>query len=137
MRRLVLVAVTALVLAASAGCGVVGLPFGKAARPAAVVSVFLTNTITPQQKQRVGDVLKRSPGVRSVVYVSHEQAYQRAKKVFKDKPELLKSLRPEDLPESYQARLADPARAAKVIAAVKGMPGVQIAQLDSPSPRPS
>jgi len=130
MRRPVVLVVAVLALFAAVGCNAVPIPFRRSApAPPAIVDVHLTLGVTEAQTQQVGDTLKRVPGVRSVMFQTPEQAYERAKKVFKDKPEVLKNVRPDAFPASYIVRLTDRGKAKRVVAAVTGMPGVEDARL--------
>lgn len=141
MRRLVLIAVTVLALVVSAGCGALPVPAAhRSPTPAGTVLVDLSHDVTAQQKQLIASALRSIPGVQSVVYVSQEESYRRAKKIFKDRPDMLKYLRPEALSDMYQVRLTDRGKAQQVIAKVRGMPGVGHAALQptaTPTAHPS
>jgi hypothetical protein len=72
------------------------------------VSVFLLDRITVRQRQDLDTTLAADPLVRSHTFESHEQAYARFETLWKDSPNLVKAVRPSQLPESFRVRLVDP-----------------------------
>ncbi|SFO15121.1 permease-like cell division protein FtsX [Actinomadura madurae] len=80
---------------------------------------------TEQQRQAVKQRVTGMPKVRQVVYESQQQAYERARKTFADRKDLLAALRPEDLPDSLRVRVAGTRAAEAVKAALTSAPGVQ------------
>ncbi|MEO3742739.1 permease-like cell division protein FtsX [Plantactinospora sp. B5E13] len=97
------VLVAALLGAGLAGCTADGPP----TEPAAPISVFLTEDVTEQQKQAIEARLRAVPGATEVRFESREQAYQRFKELFKDRPEMLAQVNPESLPESLMLTVRD------------------------------
>jgi hypothetical protein len=75
------------------------------ARPADEVSIFLRSDITGPQRSDINDALRADPLVRSVRFESHEQAYERFLKLWRDSPDFVKSVHPADLPESFRVTL--------------------------------
>jgi cell division transport system permease protein len=61
---------------------------------------------TAQQVKAVEDQLKADQGpkgnVKSFRHLSHEDAYQEFKRIFRRNPDLVASIRPQDLPESFR-----------------------------------
>src|SRR6266511_3446609 len=57
------------------------------------VSIFLKNEITPEQRDSLGEDLKSNPLVKSVQYVSKEEAYKQFQVQFKDAPDLVAATR--------------------------------------------
>lgn len=122
----------------------VGLVAGCSGRPArqptpavpGVVVAYLRDDATTAQKDAIESKLRGAPGASGVRFVSREEAYRQFKKTFKDRPDLVKTVRPEDLPESYRVRLADRTDAPKLLAKIRPMPGVKTANL-VPLPSPS
>jgi cell division transport system permease protein len=92
------------------------------------VSVFLTKDVQEPQRQAILDELNSLPQVQHVYYESQQQAYARAKQLFKDSPALLKNITPDTLPESYRVKLKDPRQYLVVASAVQNMPGVDEVQ---------
>ncbi|GAA1524529.1 hypothetical protein GCM10009678_02240 [Actinomadura kijaniata] len=89
---------------------------------------------TAQQKAEVETELKRMPGVRKVEYESFEEAYERFKKVFADRPDMLRSARLGDIPDSYRVRVAGDREAAALQGSMRGRPGVDQVTIQ---PRPA
>lgn len=69
--------------------------------------VFLNPDATQEQIDAVGRDLDDSPDVRSVEFVDKEGAYEEFKTLFSDSPEMVDSVRPEDLPASYRVEPVD------------------------------
>lgn len=74
------------------------------------VAVFLTVDATEAQSKAVEDRLRSVSDVTDFRFVDHTAAYEEMKTTFKDKPELLDSVKPEQLPESFRFKL--PSRSA-------------------------
>ncbi|MEU2613887.1 permease-like cell division protein FtsX [Micromonospora sp. NPDC007271] len=88
------------------------------------VSVFLTMDVTDQQRSAVNRELAADPVVRTVRFVSREEALARFRKTFEDKPELVAAVKAEQLPESFRIKLVGRSRYAGLAARVGRMPGV-------------
>jgi cell division transport system permease protein len=88
------------------------------------VQVYLTPDVTQPERDAIRTTLVQLPLVESVHYVSQEQAFERAKVLFKDTPDLLKNVTKTTLPESYLVKLHDPRKFGVVSSAVQNLPGV-------------
>ena len=66
------------------------------------LSIFLDPKGTPDQAAAIEQQLKNMPEVKSYKYYDHEQAYEEFKQMFKNSPEEVASVTPEDLPTSYR-----------------------------------
>jgi cell division transport system permease protein len=88
------------------------------------VSVYLTQDSTQAQKDAILTQLHDLPQVERVYFESHREAFQHAKQLFKDSPDLLANITPKTLPESFRVKLKDPRKYAVVSSAVAGQPGV-------------
>jgi cell division transport system permease protein len=64
--------------------------------------VYLNTTATPEQIDSVGRDLQESPEVANVKYFDQQASYEEFKRLFADSPEMVDSVRPEDLPPSYR-----------------------------------
>jgi len=64
--------------------------------------VYLNTTATPEQIDSVGQALQESPEVASVKFFDQQASYEEFKRLFADSPEMVDSVRPEDLPPSYR-----------------------------------
>jgi cell division transport system permease protein len=79
------------------------------------VSIFLADNVTDPQRQAIASQLKASPEVKSYIYESKAEAYQRFKEQFSQQPELVQNTPQDALPESFRVELVNPERY-KVIA---------------------
>ncbi|SCE69571.1 hypothetical protein GA0074695_0379 [Micromonospora viridifaciens] len=86
------------------------------------VSIFLKMDVTDQQRSAVRRALAADPVVRTVRFVSREDALARYRKIFEDKPELVAAVKAEQLPESFRIKLAG--QYAGLAARIGRMPGV-------------
>src|SRR5947208_3100268 len=74
------------------------------------VSIFLADGVTDQQRSAIQAKLKTSPEVKTVVYESKAEAYQRFKQQFSQQPELVQNTPADALPESFRVELVNPER---------------------------
>ncbi|MET8121291.1 permease-like cell division protein FtsX [Micromonospora sp. NPDC005189] len=96
--------------------------------------VFLTSEITDQQRSAVNRALHADRAVGTVAFESREEALRKFKKVYADTPELVASIVPSQLPESFRITLAARSQYARLVARVERMPGVdEIIGLDCPA----
>jgi cell division transport system permease protein len=65
------------------------------------INVFLAHEATTEQKAAVERALTGMRPVDGVHFETREQAYENFKKYFKDNPNLIDSVKPETLPESF------------------------------------
>ncbi|GGL89856.1 MULTISPECIES: permease-like cell division protein FtsX [Micromonospora] len=72
------------------------------------VSIFLTPEVTEEQRATLDTQLKSDPLVREAIYVDKNEAYERFKDMYRDAPDLVSAVKPDQLPESYRLRLVDP-----------------------------
>lgn len=78
----------------------------RTGREAADVRVFLRQEVTERQRDDLRDALRSDPLVRSVTLVTREEAYARFKESYRDNPELVAAVRPDQFPESFRVGLA-------------------------------
>jgi cell division transport system permease protein len=95
------------------------------------VNVYLTNDIsandsdcTQEPCAGLRQQLESDPAVEAVTYENRQQAYQRFQQIFEAQPELLKLVRAESLPASFNVRLKDPSRPEVVTQTYSGSVGV-------------
>lgn len=74
------------------------------------VVVFLRYDLTDAERTRLTAELRDSPYVRSVQYESREEAYARFRELWRNSPDLVRTVRPGQLPTSFRVRLNDPAQ---------------------------
>jgi cell division transport system permease protein len=88
------------------------------------VSVFLKDTITPQQIDHLDETLKAIPEVDTVTFESREDAYKRFKEIFANQPALVENVPPDAMPQSFRVKLADPEKFDVIAARLVGQPGI-------------
>src|SRR5260370_29121853 len=88
------------------------------------VSVYLQDGITPGQLTGLRDGLQSSPEVKSVQYMSKDQALARFRVLFKSNPDLVANATADDLPATYLVQLKDPQRYPSINQEFHSPPGV-------------
>ncbi|WP_433269143.1 permease-like cell division protein FtsX [Micromonospora vinacea] len=97
-------------------------------------AVFLDNEITDQRRSAINRALDADPAVGTVAYESREEALKKFKKVYADAPELVDSIVPSQLPESFRITLVLRSKYAELAERVERMPGVdEIIGIDCPA----
>jgi len=74
------------------------------------VSIFLRADVTEEQRKGLETDLRNDSSVASVTYESREEAYANFRSQFREAPDLVDSIKPETLPESFRVKLKDPQR---------------------------
>jgi cell division transport system permease protein len=74
------------------------------------VSIFLADDVTDEQRTAIETQLKDSPEVKSYIYESKAEAYERFKQQFSQQPELVENTPEDALPESFRVELKNPER---------------------------
>ncbi|RBY74899.1 ABC transporter permease [Geodermatophilus sp. TF02-6] len=74
------------------------------------VSIFLADDVTDEQRTVIEQELAASPEVKSYIYESKDEAYQRFQQQFSQQPELVQNTPPDALPESFRIELVNPER---------------------------
>src|SRR3712207_6061285 len=72
------------------------------------VSIFLKADVTEEQRNALSTELKSDPLVQTVIYESREEAYANFRQLYRDAPDLVESVKPDTLPESFRVKLRDP-----------------------------
>ena len=88
------------------------------------ISIFLSDTISPEQQQALETDLRAQPVVSEVIYESKEQAFANALELFADDPLILQDLTPEVLPASFRVQLSDPEEFGVISSLFSGRPGI-------------
>jgi cell division transport system permease protein len=88
------------------------------------VTVFLDPTVPEEQKRTIDSALRRLPSVEEVRFESRQEAYARFKELFKDAPDLVSSVKPDSLPESFRVTLKTASGVCEVVRRISGLPGV-------------
>jgi cell division transport system permease protein len=84
--------------------------------------------VTPAQKAAIEDELKNSSLVEAWYYESKEQAYEHFKTQFANSPDIVSSVSPDALPESYRVKLKDPTRYSDIASEFEGRQGIEQVQ---------
>ncbi|HEX2075249.1 MAG TPA: permease-like cell division protein FtsX, partial [Geodermatophilus sp.] len=74
------------------------------------VSIFLADDVTDEQRADIESRLEASDEVKSFIYESKDEAYERFKQQFSQQPELVENTPPDALPESFRVELVNPER---------------------------
>jgi hypothetical protein len=98
----------AMMLVAAAGCSPEEVM--SDATDAVILPGDAEGHVTGGQLSALRSVLEHDARVRTVVFESREQAYQRFSKLWAKYPDFVASVGPESLPESFGVRLADPSQ---------------------------
>ena len=88
------------------------------------VSMFLEDDVSQQQTNSILADLEANGVVHSVIFESKLQAYENAKKIFANDPELIEAIRPETMPASFRVKLSDPERFEVISSQFEGYPGI-------------
>ena len=74
------------------------------------VSIFLADDVTDEQRADIESRLDASPEVKSFLYESKEEAYERFQQQFSQQPELVENTPADALPESFRVEMVNPER---------------------------
>ncbi|WP_152362821.1 permease-like cell division protein FtsX [Microlunatus speluncae] len=140
MRRLLLVVLLATVLAV-AGCSGPPQPVPTSPPPLPNdVLVQLDDDLTEAGRDAIEERLQTAPGVGPVTFATREQNYQRFRELYRDRPDLLEGVSPDDMADTFRARFFDRAEADSAAAAVRELAGVaeaSVLSLPTPTATPS
>ncbi|MFS8479969.1 MAG: permease-like cell division protein FtsX [Micromonosporaceae bacterium] len=88
------------------------------------VSVYLKKDITEEERAAIEAAIQEDPLVEHYEYETREQAYENFKKMFRDAPDMVSSVKPEYMPESFRISLKDPERYQDAYERYKDYPGI-------------
>lgn len=88
------------------------------------VSIFLEDSITPEQQAALENDLRAQTVVSEVIYESKEDAFANAQEIFADDPVILADLTPDVLPASFRVKLFDPEEFGVIASLFSGRPGI-------------
>ena len=88
------------------------------------VSVYLSDTVSPDQQQNLQQTLQAMPEVKTVRFESKDEAYQRFLRLFHNQPDLVNNVSPDALPASFRVKLVDPQKFPVIKARLQGQPGI-------------
>jgi cell division transport system permease protein len=84
--------------------------------------------VTQPQREQIRSDLLALPQVQTVYYESQAEAYQHFKQQFKNNPDIVNSIPPDSLPESFRVKLKNPTQYGVVASAFAGRQGVEEVQ---------
>ncbi|MBT2226033.1 permease-like cell division protein FtsX [Nonomuraea sp. NEAU-A123] len=82
---------------------------------------------TAKQRRDVGTLLKATPEVTEVRFVSRAAAYASFRQEFAGQKKVLASVRAKDMPESFRVRVSGEADRTRIVLSANGRPGVGLA----------
>jgi hypothetical protein len=103
---------------------VTAAPCAEPLKKADQVAIFLLKESTESQRFNLDAALRADPNVRNLRFETREQAYVRFAKLWRDSPDLIASVGPKDLPESFRVDLAEPAGYPDFVARFRYQAGV-------------
>ncbi|MEV4575018.1 permease-like cell division protein FtsX [Nonomuraea jabiensis] len=80
--------------------------------------------VTPGQMEAIRKLIASMPGVKESVFESQEEAYENARRLYKDNKRLLDATRVTDMPQSFRIVLLPDADWSKMVARLRREPGV-------------
>jgi cell division transport system permease protein len=89
------------------------------------VSIYLKADINDEQRAAIKKQLETDPLVQNTLYESKDAAYENFKKMFRDAKDMVDSVGPNEMPESFRVKLKDPTQFEKIDTGYKELPGVQ------------
>jgi cell division protein FtsX len=97
------------------------------------LTVTLKNGLTGDERAAVEKVARDLPGALRVSFEDKQAAYGRAREKLKDQPDLLASIEPDSMPESFLVSLPAGRQAEAGTAVMRGVPGVDFAVMSAES----
>lgn len=89
------------------------------------VSIFMRQDVTDAQRSSLEAALQANPLVKSKEYESRQQAFAKFQQLWADSPDLIKTIKPEQLPESFRVKLKDPEQYQQFADQIKDQQGIQ------------
>ncbi|SBT49256.1 permease-like cell division protein FtsX [Micromonospora auratinigra] len=96
----------------------------RTGREATEVRVFLRQEVTDRQRLELQDALRSDARVRTVTFQSREAAYAAFKERYRDSPDLIAAVTPEQLPEAFHVTLARAADFSRFVVSFHDASGV-------------
>lgn len=89
------------------------------------VSVFLTQDVTPEERDEIHQDLREMPEIATVIYEDQQAAFERFKRLFANQPGLVENTTPDALPESFRVQPKNPEQFEVVRDRLDGRPGIE------------
>jgi cell division protein FtsX len=128
MRLYVVVAAVALLVGALGASAVFALA-GRGEQNRYAVTVFLTDDVSAGQRASIESALRGLHPMGDVGFETREQAWQRFKEAFKDKPDLISSGSVDAMPESFRLTTEGAEFDCAQLAPVRRLPGIEKIQV--------
>jgi cell division transport system permease protein len=90
------------------------------------IRVFLKDNVTVEERASMENYIRKMPEVKSVKYISKEDALVEFKKMYASEKQLLDEIEGNPLPAEFKVRMTDPKYNAKVAAAIESRPEVSV-----------
>jgi len=90
------------------------------------IRVFLKENITTEERSSMEAFVRKMPEVKSVTYISKEQALQEFKEMYKDEKQLLDEIEGNPLPAEFKVRMTDPKFNTTVAQRIEPRPEVSV-----------
>jgi len=87
-----------------------------------------TEAVTDADIDAISTLLHNTKGVTDITFVDRREAYRRFREVFAARPDLLDSVSPDDLPESFRFTVRAPADYSTLARQLESLPGVDQVQ---------
>lgn len=88
------------------------------------VSIYLKKDVTDEQRTTLEAAIKEDPLVESYFHETKAKAYENFKNMFRDTPDLVNSVKPDTLPESFRLSLKNPEEYQKAFEKYKSYEGI-------------
>ncbi|MEV4754785.1 permease-like cell division protein FtsX [Micromonospora sp. NPDC049559] len=89
------------------------------------VSIFLNNDVTDAQRADLQNALDSDPLVQSTKHETKDEAYNKFKEMYRDAPDLVNNIKPDQLPESFRVKLKDPEQYEQIFNKYKDQEGIE------------
>jgi cell division transport system permease protein len=89
------------------------------------VAVYLKDTVSLDDQNRLQAMIQGMPEVASVRYESKQDAFARFKRIFANQPALTQNVSSDALPASFRVKLKDPSKYPVVAARLQNQPGIE------------
>jgi cell division protein FtsX len=96
---------------------------------------FLSIDASPAEIDAARALLAASPEVQKFVEIDRDAAYQEFLRIFRDKPDLIESVKPGSLPVSFRVRTTDARAGERLRDELEQLPGVEAVEKNGRSPR--
>lgn len=104
------------------------VPWSELPRTQQDIEVFMDVGATATEIDAVDRLIRSTPTVRRFAFLDHADAYREFKRIFRNKPKLVRSTLPRDLPQSFRLDMRSKRAADSFAEEVRQTPGVDSAE---------